>query len=471
MPSPSLLQRLKERKLVQWALAYLAGAWVIYEVVDTVGDRWSLPDVFFQGFAVVLGIGFFVALVLAWYHGEKGRQRVSGPELLMVAALLVVAGVALSALRGSEGSPGPAYTREGDDRPTIAVLALDNLSPDSTHDFFAAGVQEDLTAKLQGISTLAVISRTSVEQYRDPGNRPSIREIAADLGADFLVEGSVRIGGDSVRITVQLIEGSTDLHLWSESFNEPYTTEAYYRLQAQIAQRIASDLMAAISPEELAWMEAIPTGSLEALEAYMRGNEAFYRERRMGWRQDGDPPSSILYEEAVTLDPGFAQAHARQALSLSFSGYTAGKHERVRTAAETALSLGGELPEARLALAQYYSEAGDREEAVRQTETAAAAAPDHPLIAVGLAEQQEAAGDLDAANQTLLSAEQLNPRDPFLLRALTGSLIRAHRFDDALDALAREAARSQTPPHQARTRAMIHLMQGQYELARAAITE
>ena len=100
-PSPSLLQRLKERKLVQWAVAYLAGAWVLFEVSDAVGGRWNLPDVLFQGLAVVLAIGFFVALVIAWYHGEKGRQRVSGPELLLVAALLVVIFASATQLRSS----------------------------------------------------------------------------------------------------------------------------------------------------------------------------------------------------------------------------------------------------------------------------------------------------------------------------------------------------------------------------------
>ncbi len=92
MPDPSLLQRLKERKLVQWAVAYLAGAWVLFEVTDAVGGRWNLPDVFFQGLFVVLAVGFFVILVLAWYHGEKGRQRVSGPEFVILASLFLLAG-------------------------------------------------------------------------------------------------------------------------------------------------------------------------------------------------------------------------------------------------------------------------------------------------------------------------------------------------------------------------------------------
>jgi hypothetical protein len=124
----TVFQRLKERKLVQWALAYLAGAWVVFEVTDAVGGRWNLPDVLLQGLSVVLAIGFFITLVLAWYHGEKGRQRVSGPELLMVAALLVVAGVALSTLGGNGGASVPAgnaaHSPPGVDRLPAAVLLL-----------------------------------------------------------------------------------------------------------------------------------------------------------------------------------------------------------------------------------------------------------------------------------------------------------------------------------------------------------
>ena len=91
MPSPSLLQRLKERKLVQWALAYLAGAWVLVEASSLVVGQFHWPEFIGQAITIVAFFGFFVALVLAWYHGEKGRQRVSGPELLMIAVLLVIA--------------------------------------------------------------------------------------------------------------------------------------------------------------------------------------------------------------------------------------------------------------------------------------------------------------------------------------------------------------------------------------------
>jgi hypothetical protein len=162
VPSTPLLQRLKERKLVQWGLAYLAGAWVLYEVTATVGGHWQLPDLFFRGLFVILSIGFLITLILAWYHGEKGRQRVSGPELLMVAALLVVAGVALPMLPGGDEDPDAAAIPlpSDEDRPGIAVLPFDNISPNPDDAWFADGMQEEITSKLSILGGLSVRGRT-----------------------------------------------------------------------------------------------------------------------------------------------------------------------------------------------------------------------------------------------------------------------------------------------------------------------
>jgi len=472
MPSPSLLQRLKERKLVQWGVAYLAGAWLLYEVSATVGGHWNLSDGFFQGLFVVLAIGFFVVLILAWYHGEKGRQRVSGPELLMVAALLVVAGVALSMLPGGEARvQRPNRDRGGDDRPVIAVLPLENLSPDPENDFFAAGVQEDLTAKLEGVSTLAVISRTSADHYRDRENRPPLPQIASKLGADFLLEGSARIVGDSVRITVQLIEGATDVHLWAEDYTAPYSVEDYVRLQSDMVQRIASDLRASVSPEDKAWLEAVPTGSLEAFEAYLRGNEAYIAERQeLSILQEY--PSVTWYEEAVSLDPSFALAHARLALSLTHTELDQRREERAKRSAERALALAGEIPEARLALARYYSRSGNQEESNRQVEMAAKVAPDHMLVLRALAGIQRRNGDLESSIQTLIRAERLDPLDPFIPRSLGFWYSYFHQYDAALEGFAREAALSETPSSaNIRNQARVHLLRGEHGQARVVISE
>ena len=106
MPPPSLLRRPKERKLVQWALAYLAGAFVVFHLLDTLKHALGLKPTIHRAIPLIVGIGSFITLILAWYHGERGQHRASGPELGMVVALLVV-GVALSLIRSASPSSPP----------------------------------------------------------------------------------------------------------------------------------------------------------------------------------------------------------------------------------------------------------------------------------------------------------------------------------------------------------------------------
>jgi serine/threonine-protein kinase len=148
---------------------------------------------------VIVGIGFFVTLVLAWYHGEKGRQKVSGPELLMVAALLVVAGVALSLLSSAEERALVSSLREADDCPGIAVLPCTNMSPDPADAYLAMGMHEEILVRLQRISSLVSIGRTSVQQYA--GQPQSTNAIASALGVGFVRECSVRKAAYQMRLT------------------------------------------------------------------------------------------------------------------------------------------------------------------------------------------------------------------------------------------------------------------------------
>jgi TolB-like protein len=417
-------------------------------------------------------MGFFIALVLAWYHGEKGRQRVSGPELMMIAALLIVAGVALSTLGEGDGpaEPTPEVVNE-DQRPRIAVLPLHNLSPDPDDAFFAGGVQEDLTAKLSRISSVAVISRSSVEQYKD--DRPPLRQIASELGTDYLLEGSARIAGDSVRITVQLIQGETDLHLWTEDFDAAYSPDAYFGLQAEIVQRIAFQLRTAIFPDDLQWLEAVPTQSLEALEAYMRGNEEYLYESLRGLTSEWTELASIRwYELAIEIDPDFALALARLAVAGTWTFCcTEGASERVERLGNRALALTPDLPEARVALARVLWGSGEREEALAQLQAAQLIAPEHPEVALYLAQYQSALGEHDLAIRAYERLERSLPRDPLMPRQLMFLYILTHQYDKALDAADRLAARSSPAPNSMyRSRAFIHLARGDGQKAEAAMS-
>jgi TolB-like protein len=211
MGEPSFLRRLKERKLVQWALAYLAGAFVVFQLLDALEGPLGLTVPVQRAVLAVVGIGFFLTLVLAWYHGEKGRQRVSGPELMMIAILLVIAGMGLSLLRGREEVLEPTETASpavGEDgRPALAVLPFANLSGDPDNEYFSDGITGDIINHLSRIGDLKVISRTSVMQYK--GTTRLVREIGDELGVTTVLEGEVQRIGDRVRINAQLIDAET----------------------------------------------------------------------------------------------------------------------------------------------------------------------------------------------------------------------------------------------------------------------
>jgi serine/threonine-protein kinase len=317
MPTPTLLHRLKERKLVQWALAYLAGAFVVFQLLDALSDPLGLTPTIQRAILAIVGIGFFITLVLAWYHGEKGRQRVSGPELLMVAALLVVAGVALSLLSDDEPVPEPpqvtAEARAGDDRPAIAVLPCENMSTNPEDEFLAPGLHDAILLRLQKISGLFSIGRTSVQQYAvDP---PATEVIASALRVGFVGECSVQKYGDQIRLIFQLLDGVTGGQLWAEQYDRDLTAVNLFAIQSDLSQQVASEIGAILTPDEEARIEAKPTENLEAYEAYLLGRYHLGREVDL---LSGSSEALRYFEIAVERDPNLADAHA----GLAWTYYT-----------------------------------------------------------------------------------------------------------------------------------------------------
>ncbi len=134
------MNRLKDRKLVAWTLAYLAGAWLLMQLVEVLSGRWPLPLGLQRGIDLTLLVGLFIAVTLAWYHGEKGRQKVSGPELLILSALLFVGGGLLALFAPPDSSREVAGHPIGlGDALGIAVLPLSNLSADAEQEYFVSG--------------------------------------------------------------------------------------------------------------------------------------------------------------------------------------------------------------------------------------------------------------------------------------------------------------------------------------------
>jgi TolB-like protein len=210
------LQHLKERKLVQWAVAYVAAAFALLQGIDIVAQQFGWPDGVRRGITLAMVVGFFVTLVLAWYHGERGAQRVTGTELLILALLLSLGGGFLWRFAGASRTPTakafvePGTTPLAIPEKSIAVLPLVNASNDKDEQYFSDGLSEDLITALSQFAGLKVIGRNSSFQFRE--SKDDSRTIGAKLGVAHLLEGSVRRAADVVRISAELVnaaDGST----------------------------------------------------------------------------------------------------------------------------------------------------------------------------------------------------------------------------------------------------------------------
>jgi hypothetical protein len=203
-----MLTLLRQRKLGHWVFAYLAGAWLLYEVLSLVGQNFEWPKLVLQVITVLLGVGLLVVLVLAWYHGERGEQHVSGPELLILATLLLIAGlgvgflvkphepVAPATVKGvAVEFPSPSPTSED----AIAVLPFVNMSADPEQEYFSDGITQELIDALANVEGLRVASRSSSFQFK--GTAIDVSEAAHKLRVGKVVEGSVQKSGNRLRIT------------------------------------------------------------------------------------------------------------------------------------------------------------------------------------------------------------------------------------------------------------------------------
>jgi len=434
-----LLQRLRERKLFQWALAYLAGAWVLFQGVEVMAEPWGLSPGLQRTIHLLVALGFLVVLVLAWYHGEQGRQRVSGAELLIIALLFGIGALLIRMYRPAEvAAPGTrgAETAErlpGGEIRSLAVLPLTNLMGDPDQAYFVDGLHDVLITELAGISGLTVVSRTSVMRYRDSDR--SMGEIAAELNVDALVEGSIFRAGDSVRVNLQLIRGSPEEHLWQDRY-DGRLSEAL-NLQTRVAQAVAQEIQLTLSPREAARLARRREVDPAALEAYLRGRAAWWTRSPDGLRR-----ALIYLEEAVALDSTFALAWSGLAdvytMQVSYRLSEVDRDEayrRAKASALRALELDPQLAEAHAALAgaelfgALNVEAGER-----RLHRAIELNPNLAQAHNWLGDALDARGNALEALASFRRARDLDPFSPLMNRDLAQSLYFVGRCDEAIEA-------------------------------------
>jgi len=352
-------EELQRRKVYRVAAAYIIVAGFIIQIGSAVFPAWELPNWTLRLVVVLLLIGFPIALILAWAYDvtPQGIRATPAPTThrRRNIYLLVAAGIIVSSVAGFFLLPR-AWARKVDK--SIAVLPFESLSDEKENAYFADGMQDDILTNLSKIGDLKVISRTSVNSYRDNAGR-NAREIGKTLGVATLLEGSVRRVGNRVRVNVQLINADNDEHIWAEDYDRDLTD--VFAIQSDLAQKIATALQAKLSPNEKARLNQRPTENSEAYllfmqaEPYANGAEMF---------TENYLKAEQLYKQAIKLDPNFAAAHACLSMVESWAYHTfdptPASREEARASADDALRLQPDLPEGHLALgfAYYY---GDRD--------------------------------------------------------------------------------------------------------------
>jgi serine/threonine protein kinase len=348
--------------------------------------------------------------------------------------LLLVAAVAIYFLR-SQPAENSAKS--------IAVLPFDNFSPTADDSYFADGVQDEILTNLAKVADLQVISRGSVQAYRSAANRPSPGEIGSALHVHYLVNGSVRRGGDQLRVTVQLVDSATGRELWAERYDGNLAN--VFAIQTQIAQEISQALQAQLSSKEKESIEEAPTHDVVAYELYLQANELLenYDETIQQW----DPLYTAvrLLNEATTRDPNFVLAWCRLAEAHdNLYWYNADHSDSRRAAAQTAIDqatrLRPDLGEVHLAVAIHLMATHSDYSAVRhELELARRTLPNSSKLIGLLAKVDERQGRWRDAIQYLEKAIMLDPKNRELIGE-RNSIYQYHRRYADLQKLLNESA-------------------------------
>ena len=437
------LQRLRERKLVQWAVAYAAAAFALLQGIDIIAAKFGWPESFERILIIALCIGFFVTLLLAWYHGERGEQKVSGTELLLLALLLAIGGgllwkfalnapappsVAASAAPAEpKEAPGAANAVAATGK-SIAVLPFENHSASGENAaFLADGIQEDLINTLSRVPSLTVIARTAVLPFRD--TKTPMAQIAAALRVTHLVEASVQRAGDRVRINVQLLRASDGQTEWSQRYDRTLSATNIFDLQEEITQAVAATLQLQLGAKA---GERLVTGTTENLAAY----ETFLKGRQQ--YTDRHPAEAVrLLKEAVHLDPDYALAHGALAeayVSLAIIGFAPAKEAfpLSQASARRALELDDHVVQAYTALAEYdFHYAWNWAEAEKSMLRALAIDPNYAIAYARHAGHLAAWGRFDEARAAEERGAKLSPQRRNF--SGLGVLMAQRRYQEVLD--------------------------------------
>jgi TolB-like protein/Tfp pilus assembly protein PilF len=450
----SFLAELKRRRVYSVAVAYVVVAWLLIQVATQVFPFFDIPNWFVRLVVLLTIVGFPVSLVCAWafemtpegikLEGDIDRRitRKTGRKLtaLIVIVAALAAGVTvfrfLHSQQGIEAAKRPPFTVAIESK-SIAVLPFENLSEEKANAYFAEGIQDEILTRLSKVADLKVISRTSTQRYESaPENLP---EIARQLGAAHILEGSVQRAANRVRVNAQLIDARTDAHLWAQTYDRDLAD--VFAIQSEIARAIAEQLQAKLSPNEKKAIEQPPTNDLAAFDLYSRARTILLTTGQT-ITSDQDAREAIeLLDQAVKHDPSFFDAycqlaHAHERLyAVIGSDHTPARLAQAETAVQAATRLRPDAAETHLARAQYlYRGLRDYAGALVELERARPALPNDPRIVELTGYILRRRGQQEEGLRNLERAIELDPRNFYTLQQLAVSYQFLGRYAEAIAA-------------------------------------
>ena len=358
-------QELKRRNVYKVAVAYAVVAWLTIQVAATVVPALHLPDTITTTVVVIVLLGFPIALVLAWAfemtpEGMKRTEHVGPDEKIpqwsrrKFAALILVIAMMAAALLGYQvfrANPTPRQSEAATvSQKSVAVLPLVNQSGDQTQDYFSDGLTEELINGLGKISELRVIGRNSSFHFK--GKTDDSRAIGQALGVANLLEGSVRKAGDRVRIGLQLVNAADGSQRWSETYDREL--KDIFAIQEEIAKAVAEQLRVKLLGGAPSISSQPSNQNLAAYNFFLQARAEFEKTN-----SDAATRAVSLLDQAIALDPNYAEAYVLKARALYFIAFGEGvrgreNFEKARTAVRTALALKPDLAGAHASLAYIY---------------------------------------------------------------------------------------------------------------------
>lgn len=439
-----LIDELKRRKVIRVGVAYLTLAWLLVQIAETLFPTYGFTEAAMRILVAILAGGLVVVLVLTWVFELTPRGvRITAPvgEVVkitgvssqkapnsVIAVIVIVAAVIAAILAFRTVNEAPLAHR------SIAVMPFATLGQ-SNADVFTDGIHVGVITRLSNVADLDVISRTSVLAYRD-SNLP-LPEVAAELGAAWVLNADVQQAGEEVLVSVRLADADADREVWAQDYHRMLTATNMFEIQAEIANRIIDELNAHMTQSEQLRMERLPTNNLEAYRHYQNGMALLEQRTESAIRG-----AVANFERALELDSKYSPAWAGLANGLTLIvAYQYGNDpelvERAEDAINQALVLDPELADAWVAKGLLSYLRRDAPSAIRALDRAIQFRPSDANAHSQRAFQHALIGDHESAYADASRAVRLNPLSPEALANLAGTSISQGRWEEALQAARR----------------------------------